>query len=309
MQDLDDHVVAIDIGGSKICVGIINIYGLILEQQRMLITLPYDGDMIIEYIHQLLLQLKYPNWNTLRAGVTIPGLCDSENGMWIYSSFSGIKNFPIVEKLSKILKSTIEIENDVNASALAEAWCGNTTQYSHFYWITVSNGIGGAIVINNILYKGAYGYAGESGHNYQASTYGNAIVDDELENLASGSAISRQYKILSTRECVDAKEVALLAKSGDIHAQKVYHNVGIFLGKEIAHIANILNPGCIVLGGAVSLDFDLFKSSLLETYHSYRFTAATNEIPIIKSKFPKDAAFYGAAALAFKDVLTLNTNK
>ena len=98
--------------------------------------------------------MKYAKWNGLRVGVTIPGLCDRGSGMWIYSSFSGIKNYPIVDKLSKNIHSNIIIENDVNASALGESWCGNAIEYTDFYWVTVSNGIGGAIIINNQLYKG-----------------------------------------------------------------------------------------------------------------------------------------------------------
>ncbi|NQT60417.1 MAG: ROK family protein [Bacteroidetes bacterium] len=294
---------AIDIGGSKISIGIISQSGKILYEVTKKIIMPYDGDDVVFTIKEMLKHPDFSDISDLPVGVTIPGTASPDTGYWLYSPFSGITDYPIVRKLSETFTQNIFIENDVNAAALGELLFGNGKDCSDFFWMTVSNGIGGAIIINNTLYRGFYGFAGEIGHNYQNSEYGNEKVCKELEDLAAGPAILKQYQILTNTTCNDttAKEIALYAKQNDIQSKKVYSLLGHYLGKELASIANILNPGIIIIGGSIATDFALFKDSLYDSFNRYRYHPTTEQVQIIRSKFPQKAALYGAAALVFKN--------
>ena len=86
--------------------------------------------------------------------MTVPGLADAEKGMWEYAPFSGIKNVPIADILKKKLNMDIFIENDVNACAVGEKLYGCCQNDDDFLWITISNGIGGALYINGLQGKG-----------------------------------------------------------------------------------------------------------------------------------------------------------
>lgn len=97
-------------------------------------------------------------------GIAIPGLVDSDSVMWVYSCFSGIRDFDIAHILNKELGFPVFIENDINICAYSEKIFGSCKSTNNFMWITVSNGIGGGLILNGDIYTGAFNNAGEIGH-------------------------------------------------------------------------------------------------------------------------------------------------
>ena len=234
-----------------------------------------------------------------KCGIAIPGLTDSENGIWVYAPFSGIRNFPISKMLFEKLSLPIFIDNDVNACAVGEKKFGLCKNTDDFIWITVSNGIGGSIFSGGALMKGHNGTAGEIGHikvNENGRLCGCGAYGC-LEAEAAGPAISAYFKS-STELSKSAKEIAELAKSGNDAALAVYEEAGYKIGIAVSASANILNPEKIVFGGGVSTDFELLLPGILRASEKYLFSAANPSLSYEKTALGYNAALLGAAALA-----------
>lgn len=250
-------------------------------------------------------------------GVNIPGLTDQQTGTWVYAPFSGIRDVPIVSLLSKMLFSSemtprpIGIDNDVNACALAEKLFGICSGINDFLWITVSNGIGGGLVLNGEVYRGSSGNAGEIGHfvlveNGVKCGCGNLGC---LEAEAAGPAIARRYRNLIAEKSInippgelakiDAEKIAELARNEDEIAMNVYQTTGHLLGKAASYAANLLNLEMIVLGGGVSGSFDLIFPEMMNAVERFCFAAANRNLRIEKTALGYEAALVGACATGF----------
>ena len=143
------NILSIDIGGSKLVAGLIDLEGnIVLKEKRLLTVKPtknYLTKNIVEMIDSLLDQ---KNIDIDCVGVAVPGLADKDNGVLVYAPFSGIRDYKIGDILTEKLKIPVFIENDANAGAHAEKMYGACRGTSDFIWITVSNGVGGALVID-----------------------------------------------------------------------------------------------------------------------------------------------------------------
>ena len=301
-------ILALDIGGSKLMAAIVS-----LSQDRIDIGRisyrslgeRYTADDLIAILDDAISDLG--TFPFERIGVTIPGLADPKTGMWLYASYSGIRDFPIADILSsRYGNRPVSIDNDVNACALAEKMFGICRDVDNYLWLTVSNGIGGGLVLNGMPYPGYFGNAAEVGHF--------RVVEQDafqcgcgnfgcLEAEAAGPGIVRRYrKLLQTNGLEDkpitAREVVEKAKTGDRIAQEVVDTTGMLIGKALSYVANLLNLQMIVLGGGVMQSFDQFFPSLDRSFRANLFRDANPSVRIEKSALGYNAALIGAATLA-----------
>ena len=223
------------------------------------------------------------------------------SGLWVESCFSGLNNVPIGSILKEAFGLPAAVENDVNACALAEKKFGCCQDVSDFIWLTVSNGCGGALFLNNALYRGVSGNAGELGH---------IVVEEDsrftcgcgnhgcLEIEAAGPGIARHYKLIHPDSTLSAAEIAEMARNGDADAIKVFSDEGRYLGRAIAAAVNTVNPLKVVIGGGVSASFDLFAETLRETVNSRIYRFANPNLVIETTRLGYDAPLIGTAVLA-----------
>lgn len=303
---MNDYVLAIDIGGSKYMVGIVDTQGKIIESRRFeweKLTTKTVIESIICSVRELLEEHKDILLESI--GVTIPGLADPKKGIWIESSFSGIKNINIRDILESEFGLSVYIDNDAQACALAEKVFGACKENKDFIYLTISNGIGGAVFANNSLYYGGFGNAGEIGHcvvveNGFQCNCGNKGC---LEMHAAGPAIVKNYIELGggskpSDKIIDAKYISGLANEGDEIAIKTFDMVGKYVGKVIGTVCNMLNPQKVIIGGGVSLSFPLFEKSLKETVKNFIYNSANKDLEIQASQFGYNGGMLGAAAIA-----------
>jgi glucokinase len=244
-------------------------------------------------------------------GVTIPGLADPSRGLWVEASFSGIRDLPLVSILEKEFGLSVKIENDVNACALAErkfGCCGGPgyEPVDDFLWITVSNGIGGAIFTGGKIYAGSAGNAGEIGHiiveegpNARPCGAGHRGC---AEAHASGRGLAKNYLSLGGTWTIggkepDAKAIEALARRGDPAAMGAYELEGMYLGRVIGAAVNLLNPAKVIIGGGLSLAYDLFRASLEAALKTHVYQNANPQLRVEPSPLGYNAALLGAAAL------------
>lgn len=340
-------ILAIDIGGSKILSAVVKIeYGK--DKKRVSLAGVSKRFFMNEFgkrevkiavsnIIQETLKKTGENWDSIRSiGITIPGVAAPKLGCWVYSPFSGICNFPIVKELQDLYHCPVFCDNDVNACAWGEKVFGICQNVDNYVWITISNGIGGGLVLNGQVYPGKFLGAAEIGHlnvieNGELCGCGNRGC---LEAVAAGPAIALKYhkmiaryvarrnidstlytawlkylkaemcnksEYFSTNENLTATTIADEARRNNPLSRLVYHEVGHHIGRAISWITNLVNPEKIVIGGGVVGAFELFYPSLLETFQKYLFKQTNKKVIIERTGLGYEAGLLGAAALAFNN--------
>ncbi|MCL2833146.1 MAG: ROK family protein [Treponema sp.] len=304
-----EPVIAVDIGGSKFITGLVSPGGKIICEQKYNWTELNSNGVIKDIKTAIQAMLKAnPQYRPAAMGATIPGLADPKKGLWVEASFSGIRDLPFASIMQAEFGLPVTIDNDVNACAAAEKLFGCCRGIDHFIWVTVSNGIGGAIFTNSGLYAGSLGNAGEIGHvvveegpDARPCKCGHSGC---AEMHASGPALALNYIAIGGRQEIDgqpvsAKTIAGLAQAGDKTAMAAFETEGLYLGRAIGAAVNLLNPQKIVIGGGVSLAFDLFWPSLKITLDTHVYRNANPGYTVEPTALGYNAGLLGAAALCF----------
>ena len=286
---MSSHVVGIDIGGTKLATVVADKNGNILQKVRK----PTESDKGPRHAVQLLLAMvdEVIDLAALRRedlsgiGVSCGGPLDTTTGI-IYSppNLPGWDALPLKEMIESEFHIPTIIENDANASALAEARFGGGRGYDYVLYMTMSTGIGGGIVANGEIYHGANDSAGEVGHQILlpegplcgCGKYGC------LEALCSGPSIARRAqeaivnqphtKILALADGridgVRSEHVLQAARDGDVLGRILVEETAYYMGWGIANLVNILNPEIVLLGtiavAAGDLLLDPIRSAVTE---------------------------------------------
>lgn len=300
------NYLAVDLGGSKYIVGIISEGGRILFQK----TYKWDSYTLVKIDRQIKNAIRetleaHPDIRPGAAGVTIPGLADPENGIWVSTEFMGIKNYAIAEAMEKEFNIPFYIDNDGKACVLAERHFGAGKDCDDFLYMTVSNGIGGGLFLDGKLYRGAFGNAGEIG---QFVVVENGRLSDDgtagtLEMYAAAAGLVQNYIEAGGSATIDGKpaegkSIAAQAAAGGPAALRAFELEGYYLGKAIAAAHNIIDFKKVIIGGGLSLVFELYKESLCKTVREQTYRRSYTSPEILPTTLGYEGALYGAATLA-----------
>ena len=305
-------ILAIDIGGSQFRTALATVSGsqvAFASITQRLLQPDCTKEQLLAMLDDSIVKTA-PTGDYERIGVTIPGLAEPDTGMWVYACFSGIRNVPVAPILSeKYGNKPVFIDNDVNACAWAERQFGVCKETKDFLWITVSNGIGGGLVLNGEIYRGRFGNAGEIGHFNVVAENGFRCGCGNygcLEAEAAGPGIARRYtalnKELPNSSPLDssAREIANRARAGDKTAKLVFDITGQLIGRAASYVVNLLNLEKIVIGGGVSNSFDLLLPSMEASLRERIFREANPKVVFEKTGLGIDGGLAGAAAIARK---------
>lgn len=298
-------VMAVDIGGSKFMAGFVSTDGDILavERHEWEVRTP-EGivEQIVRAMAGIVAKHPYLAGRAVAGGVTIPALADPVRGLWVDSDFLDVHDLPICDLLSERLDVPFYGDNDCNACVLAESYFGGAQYDDDFLYLTVSSGIGGGVFLGGDLYYGARYQAGEIGLTIsepdgRLSLSGNQCGPLEMYGCTAGMA--QTYRelggALSDMGGLGGKEIAEAARAGDVAALRTVELEGRYLGRAIANAAALVAPQRVVLGGGISLLFDLFQQPLFDELE--RLGEA--HVPaVFASEFGYEGAFLAAAACA-----------
>ena len=295
----------LDIGGSKYIVGLIDRAGKLIASRKGAWRALTPGAVLDALLEEARALLGETGARPVAVGITIPGLADPARGLWVEASFSGIRDFAICEVVSAALELPAYCDNDAQAYALAELIFGCCRDVKDFLYVNVSNGIGGSIVSGGRLLYGARGNAGEFGHCVVEPGGRRCKCGSRgcLEVYAAGPALARNYAEAGGAPgpdggIADAKLIAERARAGEETAREVFRVQGRRIGGVIAKAVNLLNPEKVVIGGGVSLAFDLFGPSLKATVEAQIYKSANPDVRILPTPLGYMAGLYGAAAIA-----------
>ena len=289
--------IGVDLGGTNIRAAIVREDGTI-ECMKKTESHPERGaEAVMETMISLIKSLDgYEACEGI--GMGIPGPIDTKNGKIIVSTnLPKLIGFPIAEYIGKHFGKPTFMDNDVKVAALGEAVLGGGKDYPIVYYVTISTGIGGALVIDQKVISGQNGHAGEIGNiciDRNREKY-NILNVGAVENEASGTAITRKGREVFGDQIAHAGDVFDLARSGDEKALKIVDDMAYDLAMMFSAIGHIIDPHVFVIGGGVMKGEDVFFEKM-ETY--YRSMIHVGMQPVIfKKAVLEEPGILGAAML------------
>ena len=307
--------VGIDIGGTKVLGGVVDEHGTVLTSRRRLTpgrSVPAVEDTIVELVDEL-----SAVYDVAAVGIGAAGFVDAARSSVLFSPHLAWRDEPLRDALMKRIRVPVVVDNDANAAALAECRFGAGVGYRYVLCITLGTGIGGALVIDNRVFRGANGMAGEFGHMqvvpeghrcacgnrgcWEQYASGNALVRDARELVLADSPVAHHLKELVEGD-VDRLTGPLVtdaARAGDPLAVELLSDIGTWLGVGLAGMTAAFDPSAIVVGGGVSAAGELLLGPTRQAFsRSLVGRGYRHEPPIMEAALGPDAGFVGAADMA-----------
>ncbi|MBZ5664160.1 MAG: ROK family protein [Acidobacteriia bacterium] len=295
---------AVDIGGTKIAVGLVDDDGRVLSRTES----PTDAERgyaeALVRIEQMLRAM------LAAAGIELTGIGIGSTGP--IDPFTGeigdVNFFPEwrgnnpVADLSRIFAVRVAMENDADASALAEAAWGAGKDKERLIYVTVGTGIGGGIILDGQLYRGVDGAHPEIGHHVIDASGPLCMCGFHgcWESLAAGPAMiswieSKMPEDYAHRDKLTAKRVCELAREGDALAREAVDREARYLGLGLANLVTLFAPDAIVLGGSVMKSAALFLEEIRKTICRCCRFVPYEKTDLALASLGEDANLIGAA--------------
>lgn len=309
----------IDIGGTSIKYGLVDGKGNILYKQQRATMADKGAEPLMHLVtniaESLLLHAAEEDLDIRWLGVGTPGAVDARTGTVIGLSpnIAGWQGTAIGETLSDRLNMTVYVENDANNVAVAEARFGAAIGYSSVVCVTIGTGVGGGLILNGKLWRGANHSAGEIGHmsiNFDGPECGHgvrgcierycsssAIIDRARKKLSGGLTPVFEEVLDEGLDDLNIKKIFSAAKKGDHLAVEVIEETADLLATGLAGVVNLLNPEIVVIGGGVADGGGGFVDAVSAGIRAKAFPSATENLRVTKATLGNNAGFIGAALL------------
>jgi len=326
---MSQWAIGIDFGGTAIKAGVVDKERGILTDTRIFTDTASGPRGIVVQLSAIIADLYHEGSrrnsaeNFVGAGVGAPGAVNSRKGLLSYPpNIPGWAVVPLRDELQSCLMEkeklsiAVALDNDANVAALGEARYGAGREFQDFLMVTLGTGVGGGIVLDRKLYRGAYGTAGEVGFmilDFEGPTL-HAGIRGTLESFIGKKGIlslARQmieassigssaahlsgndYSKLSPRHLQEA------ANAGDKVSLAIWHRVGSVLGVGLANVAALMDIRKFVIGGGISAAGNLIFEPALAQLKKSTLPSMHEGLELVPALLGNKAGVYGAAALCF----------
>jgi glucokinase len=308
--------IGIDVGGTKVLGGVVDEAGKVLTTARK-DTPRQGGSALTQTIADVARELLAQH-SVASVGVSAAGFVSSDRKTMLATpNIADWNGVDLDNQLTKLIGLPVVIENDANAAAWGEAKFGAGKNQDHMMMLTVGTGIGGGIVVNGALYRGAFGIAAEFGHMrvvpeghicgcgargcFEQYASGNALLRHAREAINASPEVARN--LLSrgdgTVAGLTGQAITDAARDGDPVALAAFNTTGQWLGAGIASLSVLLDPACVVIGGGVIDAGEILLKPTRESLERNMPFAGKHPYPqIIAAELGNEAGLVGVADLA-----------
>jgi glucokinase len=330
MTAAQKYALGVDVGGTKVAAGLVDLQGTILFQAR--VPMPARGSAaegfgaVQSAIEGVFAARPEARTNLTGIGICAPGPLDPVTGVILNPpNVPCWRNFPLAAEVQRVFGLAARVDNDGNAAALAEAIWGAGVGYRNVFYVTLGTGIGTGIVFDRRIFHGRTGSAAEGGHvtidcNGPKCGCGKRGC---IEALCSGPAIARRAKERLARlqhaeshpsellraesrmlalaggnvDVVNAEIVAEAFRQGDPLAAEVLQETADFLAIWAGNVIDLLEPDVFIFGGGLAQLMSGFFGRIHEQLKNWCVNKRFAEMPLVLAKYGADAGIAGAAAL------------
>lgn len=284
-------------------------------QYRLKTETPSNKNQIIGAIKKVIDASNVDTRRVKAIGIGVPGLVESNGTLVFAPNLPHGQGLNFKDPIEEEFQKPCLINNDANCATYAEWQLGSGSRYSNFAMVTLGTGIGGGLVLNNQLFVGSLGFAGEVGHMV-IDPYGPICPCGSRgcwERFASGSGLGRLARdeayanklnnLVELKggdpENVKGEDVIFFAKQGDKDALKIVDDFAFWIAIGLANIAGILDLEAFVIGGGVVNNSNLWISPVRKKFATLVVGNKKRKLPrIVPSFFKEDSGAVGAALLA-----------
>lgn len=317
-------VVGVDLGGTQLRASVLRGTNLLSRVNALTRDFP-TPDLIISRIFSAIQQALEEAGASLHQivgiGIGQPGSLDHRTGqVFSFPNLPAWRDVPLQNIFQERYARPTFIDDDANTAALGEFYFGQGRNYKNLVYLTISTGIGGGIIVDGQLMRGAWGTAGELGHmtidwHGERCSCGNIGC---LETIASGTAIAHRARkaiaqgalfvspdgsIEQQQGEIDAQLVAKAALAGVPEARTILRHAAEALGVGLVNIIHIFNPEIIILGGGLTqMDEALLIEPARHIVDARAMRVPYKDVRIVKSQLGPDAGLIGAGALVYSSV-------
>ena len=304
MQDMSgpsENLVGIEVGSSRITTVMIDPEGRLKDSFPGEVR---EGEEPSAQIGRAVTEAHERFGESFRLGVALPGLLNMRTGRIVFSAL--IPEHAEVDLAGELKHYTdldIYLDNDANAAAHAEMVLGAGRGSKDIFYITLGAGVGGALILDRRLWRGASGFAGE---------FGYVAVNSEgmkLEDVASSENIIRRTKnwfhqdptsSLNTvgEENITIRDVVRAAENDDDFAQLMLQRTGNYVGAALAGVINLLNIEKVIVGGEIMEAKHLVLNGIIQRARELSFAPSFETVEILEGELGENAGAIGVALLA-----------
>lgn len=304
----------LDVGGTKVLGIVLDEAGAIVAEHQE--PTRRDADGLMERLQAVAAALREQNPDVTAVGVGLPGLVDRAGTLRFAPNLPGIVELPVGPRLSEALGLAVQADNDATCAAWAEHQLGAAAGTDTALLVTLGTGIGGGLVVDGLLVRGANGFAGEIGH---------MVVDDGgipcpcgrrgcWERYASGSALDREARDLvaggggarlvelagGDPRRVTGVQVTAAAAEGDPDARDVLDRFADWFALGLANLIHVIDPSRCVVGGGLVAAGDVVLGPIRTALGETRLIAPEHRPPVevVPASLGPRAGAIGAALLA-----------
>ena len=312
------YAFGVDVGGTTVKIGLFNVAGDLLEKWEIPTVKDRNGAQILPDIAASILKKlddrDIEKDDVAGVGIGVPGAVLRESIVNRCVNVGGGMR-DVAAELSEALGGLpVKVGNDANVAALGEMWKGGGKGHRNIVMVTLGTGVGGGIIINGRIVSGNFGAGGEIGHmcvNHAETERCNCGRRGCLEQYASATGISRLAKAylkahpdeetpLRKKENPSARDVFDAYRDGDAVATAIAEQVGDYLGRGLANVADVVDPEAFVIGGGVSKAGKILIDLIRKYYQQYVFHTST-ETEIALAELGNDAGIYGSVRMILGD--------
>jgi glucokinase len=306
-----DQVFAVDLGGTYLRIALVDGSGKIHDQLKQRTPRGDSPDVIVDALAAAADKWSSNGQRITAVSIMVPGTVDNQNAVVVQApNLPSLTNFPLKAVLEKRFGWPVLLENDANAAAIGEMWLGAARGCRDVVSVTLGTGVGGGVILDGELWRGAHGSAGEIGHTTVDPFSGLKCKCGNigcLELFASATAIVRMTRerlpefpqsSLSCKE-LSAEKVYCAGREGDELALSVFKTFGTYLGIGLANLINIIDPEIIVIAGGAVNGWDLFAADMQREVNERAVRVTAQQVKIAAAECGDNAGLLGAARLAF----------
>jgi glucokinase len=307
--------VGIDIGGTKVLGAVVDPAGHVVAMDRRP-TEGHDVRRVEDTIVDLVTGFAREH-DVAAVGIGAAGFVDVTRTVVMFSPHLDWRREPLRARVAERIRLPVVVDNDANTMALAECRFGAGRGHRFVLCLTLGTGIGGALVLDNRVYRGANGMAGEFGHMqvvpeghrcecgnrgcWEQYASGNALLRDARELVRSSSPMAHRLRTLvnGDADALEGPAITQAARDGDPLSIELLADVGRWLGVGLAGMAAAFDPGCIIIGGGLSEAGDLLIEPTRQAFSRSLTGRGHREEPVIaRAELGSNAGFIGAADMA-----------
>lgn len=245
--------IGIDIGGTAIKYGLVDAQGTVTEIDKCKTDHSLSG--LLERISSITKNFQ-EKYEIEGIGISAPGIVQSDGFMTTGGAIQELYGVDFKNKMEEAVQLPVFVENDANAAAVAEHWIGNAQGIANYICMVIGTGMGGGIIINNEIYRGAHGMAGEFGWMVTRNFPEMAVIEEASLNKTASviGGICNQYNQLRPEDepIYSAEAIMKLAAENDETATKVMADFYQNLSIGLMNLISCFDPEVVLIGGGIS---------------------------------------------------------